>query len=259
MESNETIQDCADRLWSAQVDRAPCAPLTDDLEIGPALAYAIQQHNIERRIAAGARRVGWKVGLTSDAIQSWLNVDEPDFGSLLDDMAVDDGGLADTARLLQPRAEGEVAFVLDRDLRGQVTSAEVLAATAFLLPAVEIIDSRVADWKIKWGDTVADNASSGMFVLGSTPVPVDEVDLRLCGMSLRKNGSIVSTGAGAACLGHPVNAVVWLARILGEMGQKLCAGDVVLSGALGPVTPVQSGDWLELDIDGLGTTSCRFR
>lgn len=259
MDQTQIRDTCAERLRNAQAARKPCAPLTDEFELGVDDAYAVQQINIDRRVAAGARRVGWKVGLTSDAIQRWLDVDEPDFGALLDDMAVADGGDAETARLLQPRAEGELAFVLGHDLDGAATAAQVLAATAFVLPAIEIIDSRVADWKIKWGDTVADNASSGMFVLGSTPVDLRGINLRLAGMVLRKNGAIVSAGAGAACLGHPVNAVAWLAQMLGRMGDQLRAGDVVLSGALGPVTPVEQGDWLELSIAHVGEVTCRFR
>ncbi len=220
----------------------------------------MQRINLDRRLDAGARLVGWKVGLTSEAIQSWLGVDEPDFGGLLDDMAVNDGGSVETSRLLQPRAEAEVAFVLGRELEGPGCSvADVLAATDYLLPAIEIIASRVADWKITWADTVADNASSGMFVLGSRPVPVAAVDLRLAGMRLAKNGRTVSTGAGAACLGSPAVAVAWLANKLAEMGERLRPGAIVLSGALGPVTNVAPGDWLAAEISGLGSVGCRFR
>lgn len=259
MGEENTIRDAADRLWHARAQRQPCAPLSGDFELSPEDAYAIQQRNIARRLEFGAKHVGWKVGLTSDAIQEWLGVDEPDYGTLLDTMVVADGGEVDTSALLQPRAEGEVAHVLSRDLAGPgVTAAAVLAATDFLLPAIEIIDSRIADWNIQWVDTVADNASSGMFVLGSTPIRPVGVDLRLAGMKLRKNGRVVSTGAGAACLGHPVNAVAWLANKLGEMGEGLKAGDIVLSGALGPVTEIESGDYLTADIAHLGSTGCRF-
>ncbi len=255
----DTIRDAANRLWKAQASKTPCAPLSEDFEVSPEDAYVIQKRNIARRVEFGANQVGWKVGLTSDAIQDWLGVDEPDYGTLLDVMAVPDGGTVETSELLQPRAEGEIAHVLGRDLSGPgVTAAAVLAATDFLLPAIEIIDSRVADWKIQWVDTVADNASSGMFVMGSTPIDPRGIDLRLAGMTLRKNGRVVSTGAGAACLGHPVNAVAWLANKLGEVGEGLKAGDVVLSGALGPVTEIESGDYLDVEIAHLGNTGCRF-
>lgn len=250
----------AEQLWNAQASRTPCAPLTENHELSVESAYAIQQANIDKQIAAGARVVGYKVGLTSHAIQEWLGVDQPDFGTLLDTMEIADGGVLDASELLQPRAEGEIAFVLKKDLSGPgVGTAQVLAATEAVLPAIEIIGSRIADWKITFEDTVADNASSGMFVLGTRPVPLDSVRLRTAGLALRKNGRIVSTGAGAACLDNPVNAVAWLANQLGSMGQGIPAGSVVLSGALGPVTPIEAGDALQADIAGLGSVRFRVR
>lgn len=259
------IDPLAERLRVAAETKVACAPLKAE---HPALsveeAYAIQAQNLAARRERGlhgrpARLVGRKIGITSKAVMDWLQVKEPDFGGLLDDMAVPDGGEADTSLLLQPRIEGEIAFVLERDLEGPgVTAADVLRATAFLLPSLEIIDSRVADWKIAYEDTIADNASSGLFVLGSTPVSPRGLDLELCGMALRKNGGVASTGAGAACLGHPVNAVVWLANKLGELGERLEAGQVLLSGALGPVLPVAAGDVFDLDVGHLGRCSVRF-
>jgi 2-oxopent-4-enoate hydratase len=255
-----SIEPLADRLWHAQVNREPCAPLTEDNDLSVVAAYAIQQHNIDRHVAAGARIVGYKVGLTSHAIQDWLGVSQPDFGTLLDTMEVGDGGVVDLSQLLQPRAEGEVAFVLGRDLKGPgVGTAQVIAATRAVLPAIEIIASRIADWKITFEDTVADNASSGMFVLGSRPVPLEQLRLRTAGLALRKNGRVVSTGAGAACLDNPINAVAWLANQLAELGHYLPAGSVVLSGALGPVTELAPGDALQADIAGLGTVRFRCR
>lgn len=258
----------AQRLRQAQASGDPCAPLRQDggpEDLSPADAYAIQQTNIEARLNRGldgrpSRIVGRKVGLTSRAVQQWLKVDQPDFGTLLSDMEVPEGGLAPTARLLQPRAEGEIAFVLGAPLRGPgVSTRDVLQATAFLLPAIEIIDSRVADWAITFEDTVADNASSGLFVLGTTPVHPEEIpDLRLVGCALRKNGRVVSTGAGAACLDHPAHAVAWLANMLATFDTGLDAGDVVLSGALGPVTPVEPGDEVRVDISRLGSVRVRF-
>lgn len=245
--------------------RTPCPPLS---ETSPALdvedAYRIQALNIAARQERGldgrpARLVGHKIGITSKAVQSWLKVTQPDFGCLLSDMVVPDGGEADTALLLQPRIEGEIAFVLGRDLVGPgLTAADVLRATDFLLPALEIIDSRIADWKITYPDTIADNASSGLFVTGSVPVSPRGVDLELCGMALSKNGAVASVGVGAACLDHPVNAVVWLANKLGELGEPLRAGSVVLSGALGPVVPVAKGDAFELEVAHVGRCSVRF-
>ena len=249
----------AERLWQAEQTRTACAPLAgDDVAISATDAYAIQGINLSRRVELGARIVGRKVGLTSDAIQRWLGVDRPDFGGLLDTMEVPDGGVLRLEGLLQPRAEGEIAFVLGDDLIGPgVTVADVLSATDFVLPAIEVIDSRIANWKITFADTVADNASSGRFVLGTTPVSIEDLELGMVGMALRKRGRVISTGAGAACLGNPVHAVAWLANTLGMLGTPLMAGDLVLSGALGPPTPLDPGDWLEVDIARIGR--CGFR
>ncbi|MGM0557336.1 MAG: 2-keto-4-pentenoate hydratase [Myxococcota bacterium] len=255
----------AQLLWDAQASGEPCDALTEIAELTVEDAYAIQHINIERRLdgegfhGRSASVVGHKVGLTSHAIQDWLGVDEPDFGLLLDDMRCDDGGPADIGHLLQPRAEAEIAFVLGEELRGPgVTTADVLRATDFVLPAIEIIDSRIADWTIQYEDTIADNASSGMFVLGSKPVDPSSFDMRTAGMALRKNGDVVSTGTGAACLGHPANAVVWLVEKLAEFDQGLDAGHVILSGALGPVTDIEPGDWLRADVAHMGSVQIRF-
>jgi len=256
----------AERLWNAQATGAPCRALTDtNPDLAIADAYAIQEFNLERRMNEGglqgrkARLVGRKIGITSEAVQSWLNCSEPDFGGLLDDMAVGDGERADISRLLQPRVEGEIAFILKKCLMGPgITAAHVVAATECILPAIEIIDSRIIDWKFRLADTIADNASSGMFVLGTRPMLLNDADLRLMGMTLRKNGTVVSTGAGAACLGNPVNAVVWLANKLGEFGQQLGTGQVILSGALGPVSPVAAGDHVTVEIGRMGTISVGF-
>ena len=262
---SNAVGEIADRLWEAQKTGQPCAPPSRDYPLlDVTSAYAVQHRIIERRKTVGlndapARRVGRKIGLTSFAIQDWLGVSEPDFGVLLDDMVVLDGAEANTSHLLQPRVEAEVAFVLGGDIRGPgVTAADVVRATDHVVPALEIIDSRIADWKITYEDTIADNASSGLFVLGNGPRKLIDTDLRCAGMALRKNGAVVSTGAGAACLGHPVNAVVWLANKLAEFGQGLRSGEIVLSGALGPVTDVEAGDWVRADIAHLGSVSVRF-
>jgi 2-oxopent-4-enoate hydratase len=259
--------DIAASLWQAQQKKTAIAAPTDehpDLTLND--AYAIQRINLDRRMserrpgATPPRRVGWKVGITSVAIQSWLGVSEPDFGGLLCDMDVPDGGDVDVDSFLQPRVEAEIAFVLKKSLVGPgITAAQALAAIDFAIPAIEIIDSRVIDWKFKIQDTIADNASSAMFVVGNRPMRLHEVDLRLVGATLRRNGRVVSTGAGAACLGHPVNAVVWLANKLGDLGEQLNAGQVILSGALGPVSPVVSGDVISASVGPTGHVTVAFR
>lgn len=258
------IDQVADLLFEAQKSRTPCPPLAKDHALTVEDAYAIQSKNITRRLQGEitgqkAKVVGHKIGLTSHAIQSWLKVDQPDFGHLLDEMNVPTGGKVEAASMLSPRCEGEVAFVLGRDLKGPgITAADVIRATDHVLASIEIIDSRIADWKITYEDTIADNASSGMFVLSASPTLLTEVDLELCGMALRKNGALVSSGAGVACLDHPVNAVVWLANTLGRLGQTLEAGHVILSGALGPVCDVAAGDVIDLDISGVGSARVSF-
>lgn len=246
-----------ERLWQAQAQKIPCrAPSEDFPELTVQEAYQAQSQLIARR---GGVILGRKIGLTSPAIQEWLNVTEPDFGVLLDDMILSQGMRAPIGELLQPRIEAEVAFILKKDLRGPtVTPAEAIRAVDFALPALEIIDSRIADWNITFEDTIADNASSGLFVLGNTPTKLDNIDLRLKGMVLRKNGRVVSTGAGAACLGDPINALVWLANKLASFDTTLRQGDIILSGALGPVTEVEAGDFIDADISGLGSVSIGF-
>lgn len=256
----------AERLWKAQQERESCGPPsvdwpTMDVEVAYAVQHQLMAWRQERGGLGGkkARPVGRKIGLTSPAVQEWLGVAEPDFGVLLDDMVAFDSGQISTSLLMQPRAEAEVAFVLGRDIVGPgVTAADVMGATEYVVPALEIIDSRIADWNITYEDTIADNASSGLFVLGNQPRLLTEVDLRLAGMVLRKKGRVVSTGAGAACLGHPINAVVWLANKLAEFEQGLKAGEVILSGALGPVAEVSAGDWISAEVSGLGSVSVRF-
>jgi len=222
-------------------------------------AYAIQRENTQSRIGDGRRVTGCKIGLTSLAVQRQLGVDQPDFGVLFDDMGYGDGEPIPWHVLTQPRIEAEIAFVLGRDIDVQHAGlVDVLAAIDYALPAVEIVGSRIADWNIGIVDTVADNASSSAFVLGEQPVKLDAFDLRLCGMVLERRGEPVSVGAGAACLGHPLNAVVWLARTMARLGTPLRAGSVVLSGALGPMVAVTPGDVFEARINGLGSVRAVF-
>jgi 2-oxopent-4-enoate hydratase len=253
-------QQLADELWDADRAAKPVPPLTDrhpDLTIED--AYAIQTINIERRIAAGERVIGRKVGLTSKPMQELLGVDEPDFGVLTDAMLVEDGDLIPLSRLVQPRMEAELAFVMSRDLAGPGISAAVaLDAIAGVLPAVEVVDSRVADWKIKLVDTVADNASSGLLVVGGRMRPVSELDLRLLGVVVSRDGEVIDTGAGAAALGNPARCVAWLANKLGSFGAGLQAGDIVLPGAVHKMVPVQPGDVFRAEFAHLGPVTVRF-
>ncbi|POX36157.1 2-keto-4-pentenoate hydratase [Streptomyces sp. Ru73] len=250
----------ADILAEAARTGVACPPVrgllpADDV----AAAYAVQRLTVERELAAGGRIVGRKTGLTSPAVQAQLGVDSPDFGTLLAAMAVPEGTPVPAGRLLQPKVEAEVALVLAADLpHRDCTVADVLRATDFALAALEIVDSRVAGWDISLVDTVADNASSGLFVLGSAPVPVTGLDLRGIRMTMTRNGEQVSAGTGADCLGSPLNAAAWLAGSLAAAGDPLRAGDLVLTGALGPMVPAAPGDLFEAHLSGLGSVQARF-
>lgn len=255
------VEQAAEELREAHQSGVPGPPLRERL-LPPgdvAVAYEVQRTLVAEWTAAGRRRVGAKVGLTSEAVQRQLGVDQPDFGVLFADLAVPDGAEVQLGSLLQPRVEAEVAFVLGADLpHPQVTTVDVIRATEFLLPAIEIPDCRIANWDISIVDTVADNAAAGMYVLGTRPSRLADVDLRLCGMVLEQGGEPVSVGAGAACLGNPVHAVAWLAETLAAAGSPLRAGDVVLSGALGPLVPVTPGAVFQARISGLGSVQVRF-
>jgi len=256
----ELIQRLGDELYEALNERRTVEPLTSrHAEITLDDAYAIQQRLMARRLQAGERVIGKKIGVTSKAVMNMLGVYQPDFGWLTDGMVYNEGEAIPASTLIQPKAEGEIAFLLKKTLKGPgVTAADVLAATEGVMACFEIVDSRIQDWKIKIQDTVADNASCGVFVLGDRVVDPREVDLATCGMVLEKNGDIVATGAGAAALGAPANAVAWLANTLGERGIALEAGEVVLSGSLGIMVPVQAGDNLRVTIGGIGGCSVRF-
>ena len=256
----DLLQQLGDELFDALQARRTVAPLTSrHADITIEHAYAIQQRLIARRVKAGERVVGKKIGVTSQAVMNMLGVFQPDFGILLDGMVYNEGQPIEAKTLIQPKAEGEIAFVLKHDLMGPgVSAADVIAATEGVMACFEIVDSRIENWKIKIQDTVANNASCGVFVLGDRLVDPRDVDLGTCGMVLEKNGEIVATGAGAAALGHPANAVAWLANTLGRLGMGLKAGEVVLSGSLGIMVPVQAGDSLRVSIGGIGGCSVRF-
>ncbi|THE10422.1 2-keto-4-pentenoate hydratase [Bacillus timonensis] len=235
------------------------APTSVDAELTVKDAYYIQLENIKKRVAEGQKIVGKKIGLTSLAMQNLLGVDEPDYGHLLDSMVVENGGKISIEKVLQPKVEGEIAFILKKDLRGpNVTTLDVLQATEYIVPALEIVDSRVKDWKIKLADTVADNASSGFYVLGGKPTKIEDIDLELIGMTLSKNGDLVNTGVGAAALGNPANCVAWLANKLSEFDIPLRAGEVILSGALSAAIEAHEGDSFTARFAHIGQVSVRF-
>ena len=250
-----------DALYAALRARSTVPPLTSRVpDITVDDAYAISLRLLARRVADGERVVGKKIGVTSKAVQNMLGVYEPDFGYLTDRMAFETSAEMPISRaLIQPRAEGEIAFLLKHDLQGPgITPSEVLAATDCVMACIEVVDSRIEGWKIKIQDTVADNASSGLFVLGSERVDPRRVDFVTCGMAVEKNGEIVSTGAGAAALGSPLFSVAWLANAFGRYGTALRAGEVILSGSLVPLELVKAGDVMRVLIGGIGSASVRF-
>ncbi|MGW4911094.1 2-keto-4-pentenoate hydratase [Streptomyces sp. NPDC004270] len=255
----DAVLAAATRLEHASATGRACGPVTDLIGgTDVATAYRVQQTVTERRLAAGARLIGRKIGLTSAAVQSQVGVDRPDFGVLFDDMRYADGEVVPYGRLLQPKAEAEVAFLLRRDLTDADDLSALREAVAAAYPAVEIVDSRIADWKIGITDTVADNASSGVFVLGGEGRSLDVFEPVDAVMTMRRDGETVSSGTGRDCLGDPLNALGWLAATAIEFGSPLRAGDLVLSGALGPMVPVLPGDVFEVTIEPLGTITARF-
>lgn len=258
--SSEGVTEAARVLREATASRRPCPPIRELLKDGDiAGAYAAQDANTRARLAEGHRLVGRKIGLTSKSAQQAFGVAQPDYGMLFADMEVPDREEIPPHLLLQPRVEGEIAFVLHKDLRQeQPTLAEVIQAVDFVLPAIEIVDSRIADWDIKVVDTIADNASSGLYVLGCTPRSLRGLDLQLCGMTLEKDGEGVAFGTGLACLGHPLQAVRWLAATMVREGRPIGAGDLVLSGALGAMVGVAAGNAVEVRISGVGSAAVSF-
>ena len=250
----------AGRLQRAADERTPCAPVRDLIgDDDLAAAYAVQTRLVRARLDAGATVVGRKIGLTSPAVQQQLGVDQPDFGWLTDDMDVTGADEVPMSRLLQPKAEAEVAFVLKADLaEGPLDTAQVREAVDHAVAALEIVDSRVRGWDIRFADTVADNASSGLYVLGTERRTLDEVEPVELTMTMSLDGEVVSTGDGAACLGDPLNALAWLARTARDHGDPLRAGQVVLSGALGPMRDVHPGAVVTVDIPGLGSVTATF-
>ncbi|WNC71335.1 fumarylacetoacetate hydrolase family protein [Thalassotalea psychrophila] len=260
LSQDENVINAAESIRKAHESGIPCAPVRDLLaDKCLESAYAVQQINTQHWQQAGRRTVGVKAGLTSKSVQSQLGVDQPDFGVLYADMFIGDGETVAIDAVLQPKVEAEIALVLKNDIDVvNPTIVDIINATAYALPAIEIVGSRIAEWNINIVDTIADNASSGLFVLGSKPVALSDLDLRLCGMVMERRGEQVSTGAGQACLGNPLNAAVWLAKTFVENGTPLKAGDIILTGALGPMVQVAPGDVIDTRISGLGSVRVAF-
>ncbi len=250
----------AAQLHEAAFTKQACQPIREligieDLE----LAYDIQHINNQARLVSGARAVGCKIGLTSESVQQQLGVDQPDYGVLFDDMEVMHGGEIPWEAVMQPKAEAEIAFVLKKDLNStSITTSNLISAIDYALAAIEIVGSRIENWNIRITDTIADNASSSHFVLGHKPVRLEHLDLLNCTMQMTKNGEAASSGTGAACLGSPLNATLWLARTMARLGNPLKAGDVLLTGALGPMVTIEPGDSVTAVFDTLGAVSVRF-
>lgn len=259
---NEQIQILADELWQARAQATTVEKLTNRYpDLSVADAYAIQLININRRIAGGAVIVGKKIGLTSLAMQNMLGVNEPDYGILLSDMVATEAEPVDTKNLIAPRVEGELAFILKKDIdtAPNATAASVLAATEFIVPSFEIIDSAIVNWKMAIQDTVADNASSAMLVLGKNRIPVSAIkDLTAVHMLFKKNGIVIDEGDSSAVMGHPAEAVAWLANKLHAFGIRLRAGEIILSGSLTKAYAVEAGDVFTAEFADIGTVTAKF-
>ncbi len=257
--TESAISAATDRLANAALTKIACAPIADLLgSTDIDAAYRVQARLTDQRLATGARIIGRKIGLTSPAVQKQIGVDRPDFGVLFDDMRYEHDAEIPISRLLQPKAEAEVAFLLAHDIKDADDPAAIRDAVALAFPALEIVDSRIADWHIGITDTVADNASSGVFVIGATGTPLEAFEPIDVTMTMRRRDDIVSQGTGHDCLGDPLNALAWLAATAIDLGTPLRAGDLVLSGALGPMVAVAPGDVFEAVIEPLGTVTARF-
>jgi 2-keto-4-pentenoate hydratase len=260
MNAPSTVEAAATRLAEAQATGTPCEPVRDLLGAADVeQAYAVQSLMTEQRLRAGARLVGRKIGLTAPTVQRQLGVDQPDFGMLFDDMDVPLGSEIAAGSVLQPRVEAEIAFILGRDLDApDLVSSDIILAVDCAVAAIEVVGSRIRNWDIRIADTIADNASSGAFVLGHQPRRLGDIDLVHCGMVMERAGEPVSTGAGVACMGSPLSALLWLARRMARTPYPLRRGDVVLSGALGPMVDAKAGDVFTAHIEGLGSVSAQF-
>lgn len=257
----DQVRELAHALHRAEHSREPISPPTEQYpDMDLADAYAVQLEGIRARMEAhGGQIAGWKVGLTSKAMQQMLNVDQPDFGHLLDNMRMDEGTDIDCSEMIWPRVEPEVAFQLKADLKGPgVTAEQVVAATEYLIPSLEVIDSRVKDWKIKLCDTISDNASCGRFVLGKQRTPIAAFDIKLIGMNYYVNGDLVNTATSAAVIGNPAEAVAWLANTLAPYGHYLHAGQIVMPGSLVAAVDAKPGGHIRADFDHIGSVELRL-
>lgn len=256
----DSLTAAAERLKAAEINKDPCAPIRDLIALDDeASAYAIQNMATERKLQSGRRLVGRKIGLTNPAVQQQLGVNQPDFGMLFDDMQREESDIIAYDDVMQPKIEAEIAFILSSPLtKAHHTADDIIKATRSVVAAFEIVGSRIAKWDIKFVDTVADNASSGLFVLGSVHKAIHEIDLTQCAMRMTRSGEEVSKGSGTACMGNPINAAIWLADKMVQMGRPLGAGDIILSGALGPMVAVQPGDRFEASVEGLGQVKAAF-
>lgn len=255
------IKKAATALMEAENEKKPIAPFTSSTEeISVEDAYNIQLFQIRQKVEKGAVVVGKKIGLTSKAMQEMFNVTEPDYGHLIDDMMYGDGETIRLNKFIQPRIEFEIAFVLNNDLKGPgVTMNDVVEATDYVVPALEIIDSRIKDWQIKFEDTVADNGSSAGAIIGSTTAKLDDLDLAAVKMTVTRNGEFLDSATGSAVMGHPAQAVAWLANALGSYGISLHAGEVILSGALSKAIPIEDGDTFTAEFEHIGAVTATFK
>lgn len=255
----ETAKIAAEVLWNAHQYKTACKPVREIIgETDIDLAYSVQRINNERRISSGEKVVGKKIGLTSFAVQKQLGVDQPDYGLLFDSTQVVNGGQLAAADLMQPKAEAEIAFVMKKDLDGDVTMARLIDSIDYAVASIEIVGSRVENWNIRITDTIADNASASHFVLGDERKSLSEVDLEGCNMTMTKNGELASEGIGAACMDNPLNAALWLAQVMSQNGEPLRAGEILLSGALGPMVAINVDDVIEATIEGLGSVKLKI-
>lgn len=254
------IELAAKQLREAADSGITCEPIRNLIgEKDLKAAYEVQEINTAIRIENGASIVGCKVGLTAPVVQKQLGVDQPDFGMLWDDTEISNGGEISVKALMQPKAEAEIAFVLKEDLdKETLTSVDVISAIDYAITSIEIVGSRISNWDIKITDTIADNASASHWVVGHKPMKLDAIDLINCKMTMYNNGKIVSEGFGNACLGSPINAVLWLARKMKELGKPMRAGQIILSGALGPMVNIKAGDNIKVEIEGIGEVSASF-
>lgn len=253
-------QNLADMLWEAEERQRQIQQLTDIYpEMTVEDAYRIQLVNVRRRLEAGEKLVGMKIGLTSQGMQKLLHVDVPDYGHLFAGMLLKEGQVCRTSEMIQPKVEGELSFCLNKPLKGPgVTVADVYEATSYVVPSLEIVDSRIKDWKVALQDTIADNGSSARFVIGGRMTPIEQVDMRLTGMTLEKNGELINSGTTAEVWGNPAAAVACLANMLAEFGIELKSGSIVMAGALTTAVPVSAGDTVTATFAGMGSVTVRF-